>query len=86
MMLQKEIIRETGGSFGIRDEGLLESAIAAPYQSFGDTEFFLQSCLNGSKSICHKDSDVSVEKTEPWDNLRFCFIHTKKLWIVPPGT
>jgi death-on-curing protein len=29
-----EIILKTGGSFGLRDEGLLESALAAPFQTF----------------------------------------------------
>ncbi len=33
--LQDESIKETGGSTGIRDEGLLESALAAPFASFG---------------------------------------------------
>ncbi len=38
--LHSHLISETGGTDGIRDEGLLESAIAAPFQAFGDTEAF----------------------------------------------
>lgn len=38
--LHIQLIAETGGSEGIRDENLLESAIAAPFQSFGDEEAF----------------------------------------------
>ncbi|MCD8375188.1 MAG: type II toxin-antitoxin system death-on-curing family toxin [Oscillospiraceae bacterium] len=38
--LHEEIILETGGSSGLRDEGLLESAVNAPFQSYGDTEAF----------------------------------------------
>lgn len=38
--LHTQLIAETGGSEGIRDEKLLESAIAAPFQSFGDEEAF----------------------------------------------
>ena len=34
------LIEETGGSHGVRDEGLLDSAIAAPYAAFGGEEFF----------------------------------------------
>lgn len=33
--LHSALIREFGGIDGIRDEGLLESALAAPFQSFG---------------------------------------------------
>ena len=38
--LHSQLIRETGGLDGIRDEGLLESAISAPFQSFGDEELY----------------------------------------------
>ena len=34
------MIRETGGSDGLRDEALLESALEAPFQSYGDQELF----------------------------------------------
>ena len=33
--LHSALIREFGGLDGIRDEGLLESALAAPFQTFG---------------------------------------------------
>ena len=33
--LHSALIREFGGTDGIRDEGLLESALAAPFQTFG---------------------------------------------------
>lgn len=35
LALHSELIREFGGTEGIRDEGLLESALAAPLQTFG---------------------------------------------------
>ncbi|MCD8321467.1 MAG: type II toxin-antitoxin system death-on-curing family toxin [Oscillospiraceae bacterium] len=38
--LHEALIRETGGSGGIRDEGLLESALNAPFQSYENTEAF----------------------------------------------
>ena len=38
--LHSQLIAETGGSDGIRDEGLLESALAAPFQSFGDEDAY----------------------------------------------
>lgn len=36
--LHSQLISETGGIEGIRDERLLSSALNAPFQSFGDTE------------------------------------------------
>lgn len=40
LLLHSELIRETGGTEGLRDEGLLESALSAPFQSFGNTDSF----------------------------------------------
>ena len=40
LALHKELIRETGGTDGLRDEGLLDSALNAPFQSFGETDAF----------------------------------------------
>ena len=34
LMLHEHLINETGGSQGLRDEGLLESALASPFQEF----------------------------------------------------
>lgn len=38
--LHTQVIRTTGGLDGIRDFGILESALAAPLQTFGGTELF----------------------------------------------
>ena len=35
LALHSALIQEFGGSDGVRDEGLLESALAAPFQTFG---------------------------------------------------
>lgn len=40
LMLHTALIAEFGGSDGIRDEGLLESAINAPFQIFDGTELY----------------------------------------------
>lgn len=40
MALHAQLIAETGGTDGIRDEGLLDSALAAPFQSFGGEDVF----------------------------------------------
>lgn len=34
LLLHSALIEQTGGTDGIRDEGLLESALHAPFQSF----------------------------------------------------
>ena len=40
LMLHAQLIESTGGSDGIRDEGLLDSALESPFQSFGGEELF----------------------------------------------
>lgn len=35
LALHSALIQEFGGMDGVRDEGLLESALAAPFQTFG---------------------------------------------------
>ena len=40
LRLHSELIRETGGSDGLRDEGLLDSALCAPFQGFGGLDTF----------------------------------------------
>ena len=42
ILLHSMAINKTGGLDGIRDEGLLESAINSPFQSFGGVELFPQ--------------------------------------------
>ncbi len=38
LMIHSELIRETGGSDGLRNDGLLDSALNAPFQGFGDVD------------------------------------------------
>lgn len=38
--LHRELIAETGGTEGLRDEGLLDSALNAPFQSFGGVDAY----------------------------------------------
>ena len=40
LLLHELMARETGGSVGVRDEGLLESALEAAFSGFGGTEFY----------------------------------------------
>lgn len=40
LMLHTQLIESTGGSDGIRDEGMLDSALESPFQSFGGEELY----------------------------------------------
>lgn len=40
LLLHEQLVRETGGSPGLRDSGLLESALAAPMQSFDGVDIY----------------------------------------------
>lgn len=40
LMLHERLIEATGGSKGIRDEGMLDSALVNPFQSFGGEELY----------------------------------------------
>lgn len=40
LMLHSQIISQFGGSDGVRDYNLLESALEAPFQSFGGEELY----------------------------------------------
>lgn len=40
IIMHEELIRESGGSTGIRDDALLESALAAPFQEYAGVELF----------------------------------------------
>lgn len=38
--LHRRLIEVTGGSYGIRDEGMLDSALSNPFQSFAGEELY----------------------------------------------
>lgn len=40
LMLHKCLIETTGGSMGIRDEELLDSALSSPFQSFDGKDLY----------------------------------------------
>ena len=40
LLLHSQLINRYGGTHGVRDEGLLDSALNAPFQGFGDYEFY----------------------------------------------
>jgi len=40
LMLHTQLIQQTGGSDGVRDYNLLDSALESPFQSFGGDELY----------------------------------------------
>ena len=40
LMLHTQLIQQTGGSEGVRDYNLLDSALETPFQSFGGNELY----------------------------------------------
>ena len=40
LLLHSALIRQSGGSDGIRDEGLLDSAVSTPFQTFANQELY----------------------------------------------
>lgn len=40
LLLHRQLLSQTGGLPGLRDEGLLESALSAPFQGFGGVNVY----------------------------------------------
>ena len=51
LLLHNQLISETGGSYGLRDEGLLDSALNAPFQTF-DREDVYPSLQQKAARLC----------------------------------
>lgn len=50
--LHEELIDEFGGLHGIRDEGMLDSALNAPFQTYGDEDLF-PSIIDKAARLCY---------------------------------
>lgn len=65
IQLQEMIIDKSGGSKGLRDEGLLESAIGGAFQTFGGNELYpddLDKIINISYSLIKNHSFIDGNK------------------------
>ncbi len=67
LMLHTQLIEFTGGCDGIRDEGLLDSALEIPFQSFGGEELYpsiqakaARLCYGLVKNHAMLDDDVII--------------------------
>jgi death-on-curing protein len=52
LTLYKIMVDNTGGTIGIRDTSLLESALNAPFQTFGDEELY-HSIIEKASRLCY---------------------------------
>ena len=53
LLLHRLIAEETGGSIGVRDEGLLEAALENVFASFGGEEFYPSKEEKGAR-LCYE--------------------------------
>ena len=51
LLLHGQLIENFGGSYSIRDEGILDSAINVPFQTFGGTDLY-PSLLDKAARLC----------------------------------
>ena len=49
LLLHRLLAEATGGSIGVRDEGLLDSALESAFAGFGDQEFYPSKEENGAR-------------------------------------
>jgi death on curing protein len=57
--LHRRVIEQSGGAFGIRDIGLLESAIAQPQMTFGGEDFIMNHpFVDGDKRTGHAATET----------------------------
>ena len=73
LMLHSQLIEATGGSDGIRDEGMLESAISNPFQTFGGKEPYPSIQAKAAQTIL----SVAAGKLDTTDILKWIIAHQK---------
>ena len=74
LMLHSQLIEATGGSDGIRDEGMLESAISNPFQTFGGKELYPSIQAKAAQTIL----SVAAGKLDATDILKWIIAHQKQ--------
>ena len=72
LLLHEQLIAETGGSSGLRDEGMLDSALNAPFQTFGGEDIY-PSLQQKAARLC-----FGLVKNHP-------FVDGKASWICRPA-
>lgn len=63
LLLHEQLIAETGGSSGLRDEGMLDSALNTPFQTFAGKDVY-PSLQKGSPSLLWPGKKSSLCRRE----------------------
>lgn len=72
LWLYRRVIEEAGGSYGVRDEGLLLSALARPQASFGGEDLYptlFEKAAALAESIVRNHPFVDGNKRMAWECL-----------------
>lgn len=79
-MLHRDLIAETGGTEGVRDEGLLDSALQLPFQTFDDQALY-PSIQQKAARLCS-----SLVNNHPFvDGNKRIGIHTMLVFLAVNG-
>ena len=84
-MLHERLIEVTGGSAGIRDEGMLDSALSNPFQSFGGKELYDIILALASGKIGSADIEVEVMAMRMFLNAIFDFKQKDNAFVTIPS-
>ena len=72
LWIYRRVIEDTGGDFGIRDEGLLRSALARPQTSFGGQDLYptlFEKAAALLESIVRNHPFIDGNKRVAWECL-----------------
>lgn len=72
LWIHRRVIEETGGSLGIRDEGLLRSAIARAYSSFGGQDLYptiFEKSAALLESLVRNHPFIDGNKRAAWESM-----------------
>lgn len=74
--IHSQLIEATGGSDGIRDDGLLESSLNSPFQTFGGEDVY-PSLMHKASRLCY-----SIISNHPFiDGNRRIGVHTMLVFL-----
>lgn len=77
IQMHDDLVAATGGTGGVRDQGLLNSALSAPFQTFGGIPLYL-SLQEQAARLCY-----GIAKNHPFiDGNKRTAIHTMLVFLV----
>ena len=74
LLLHKLMAEATGGSIGVRDEALLESALESAFAGFGDREFYPTKEEKGARlGVCSYQQSRVCGRKQTDRRIRYAF-------------